>query len=84
MNIMEGTIVFEFPGKENEERINSVGIEVIEIKKRWILDTFLLATEVYIRVDLATHGARSLYAWLKSFHVHCSVYDFCGEESGRL
>lgn len=31
---MEGTIVFEFPGKENEERINSVGIEVIEIKKR--------------------------------------------------
>lgn len=31
---MEGSIVFEFPGKENEERINSVGIELIEIKKR--------------------------------------------------
>lgn len=45
MNKMEGTIVFEFPGKENEERRNSVGIELIEIKKRWILDTFLLATD---------------------------------------
>lgn len=45
MNIMEGTIVFEFPGKENEERRNSVCIELIEIKKRWILDTFLLARD---------------------------------------
>lgn len=45
MNIMEGTIVFEFPGKGNEERRNSVGKELIEIKKRWILDTFLLARD---------------------------------------
>lgn len=45
MNIMEGTIVFEFPGKENREWRNSVGIELIEIKKRWILDTFLLARD---------------------------------------
>lgn len=42
---MEGIIVFEFLGKENEERINSVGIEVIEIKKRWILDIFLLVID---------------------------------------
>lgn len=31
---MEGTIVFEFPGEEKGERGNSVGIELMEIKKR--------------------------------------------------
>lgn len=31
---MEGTIVFGFPGEEKGERGNSLGIQLIEIKKK--------------------------------------------------